>query len=133
MYREYDLSSRCRKLLPDHSYERPRDQIRRSRFEPNLREHHGSASLRSLLVFLYHIIHVGNFSSDVKVMCAILRASFEGMFSVQSVRPDSADENLCLLGQSTQVCIVQFADFDICGVSDVSSQDPLFSRDTMYG
>jgi hypothetical protein len=115
MNREYDFSSRSREPLPDQGHERPRDQVRRGRFNSNLRNHDASTGLRCLLIFFDHIPNVGNLSRDIEIMGSILSASFESMLSVQSIRPDSADEDFRLFGQSAQICIIQFADFDTCG------------------
>ena len=54
-------------------------------------------------------------------MGSILRASFESMLSVQGIGPDSADEDFRLFGQSAQIRIIQFADFDTCGALAVGS------------
>lgn len=117
MNRHYNLGSGSREFLSNHRDKRPGDQIRRGRFNANLRYHDGSTGFCGFLVFLDHIRNISNLSSDIKIVGAILSASFEAILSVKRIWANGADEDFGFLGKFTQIRIIQSANFNGCKLS----------------
>lgn len=116
----------------------PGHKLGGSGLDTYLGEQHAAGILRSALILLDHPCHVGDFARDVEIVRAILGARFEGlenvslmavvsvarkltcMFPIQPVWPHRRDQDKGLLGQRTQIVIIQLTYLDVCQTRSVT-------------
>lgn len=93
----------------------PCHQIGRCGLDARLRQHYGACLPCGSFILLDHAGNPWDLAGAVEIMCACFGTKLEDGLAVQTVRPNSGDDDKCFLDNSLQLnLVIYIGELDTC-------------------